>query len=71
MEQLSGCTFLWEVHPASAQNKSLISDTGIYSSQPCHTLFLRKLVTGYDDIMRIFKKRYPMVRIVHVLSLTV
>ena len=24
---ISGCTVLWEVHPASAQNKSLISDT--------------------------------------------
>ena len=23
----TGCTVLWEVHPASAQNKSLISDT--------------------------------------------
>ena len=22
-----GCTVLWKVHPASAQNKSLISDT--------------------------------------------
>ena len=26
---ISGCTVLWEVHPASAQNKSLISDTVI------------------------------------------
>ena len=26
--EISGCTVLWEVHPASAQNKSLISDTG-------------------------------------------
>ena len=25
---ISGCTVLWEVHPTSAQNKSLISDTG-------------------------------------------
>ena len=24
---ISGCTVLWEVHPASAQYKSLISDT--------------------------------------------
>ena len=24
---ISGCTVLWEVHPASAQIKSLISDT--------------------------------------------
>ena len=24
---ISGCTVLWEVHPASAQKKSLISDT--------------------------------------------
>ena len=24
---ISGCTVLWKVHPASAQNKSLISDT--------------------------------------------
>ena len=24
---ISGCTVLWEVHPASAQNNSLISDT--------------------------------------------
>ena len=24
---ISGCTVLWEVHPASAQNKGLISDT--------------------------------------------
>ena len=24
---ITGCTVLWEVHPASAQNKSLISDT--------------------------------------------
>ena len=24
---ISGCTVLWEVHPASAHNKSLISDT--------------------------------------------
>ena len=24
---ISVCTVLWEVHPASAQNKSLISDT--------------------------------------------
>ena len=24
---ISGCTVLWEVHPASAQDKSLISDT--------------------------------------------
>ena len=26
---ISGCTVLWEVHPASAQNKSLISDTAL------------------------------------------
>ena len=26
---ISGCTVLWEVHPASAQNKSLISDIRI------------------------------------------
>ena len=26
---ISGCIVLWEVHPASAQNKSLISDTVI------------------------------------------
>ena len=26
---ISGCTVLGEVHPASAQNKSLISDTAI------------------------------------------
>ena len=26
---ISGCTVLWEVHPASAQNNSLISDTAI------------------------------------------
>ena len=26
---ISGCTVLGEVHPLSAQNKSLISDTGI------------------------------------------
>ena len=26
---ISGCTVLWEVHPASAQNKSLISDTDL------------------------------------------
>ena len=26
-EAISGCTVLWEVHPASAQNKSLISGT--------------------------------------------
>ena len=26
---ISRCTVLWEVHPASAQNKSLISDTGL------------------------------------------
>ena len=25
---ISRCTALWEVHPASAQNKGLISDTG-------------------------------------------
>ena len=24
---ISGCTVFWEVHPVSAQNKSLISDT--------------------------------------------
>ena len=30
---ISGCTVLWEVHPASAQNKSLISDTG-FNAQP-------------------------------------
>ena len=24
---ISGCTVLWEVHPVSAQNKSLISNT--------------------------------------------
>ena len=27
---ISGCTVLWEVHPASAQNKSLISDTDMH-----------------------------------------
>ena len=27
---ISGCTVLWEVHPASAQTKSLISDTALY-----------------------------------------
>ena len=26
---IPGCTVLWEVHPASAQNKSLISDTNV------------------------------------------
>ena len=26
---ISGCTVLWEAHPASAQNQSLISDTAI------------------------------------------
>ena len=25
---ISGCTVIWEVHPVSAQTKSLISDTG-------------------------------------------
>ena len=29
--EISGCTVLWEVHPASAQNKSLISDTDMYT----------------------------------------
>ena len=28
---ISGCTVLGEVHPVSAQNKSLISDTAGYS----------------------------------------
>ena len=28
---ISGCAVLWEVHPASAQTKSLISDTGFVS----------------------------------------
>ena len=27
LSAISGCTVIWEVHPASAQNKSLISDT--------------------------------------------
>ena len=27
--EISGCTVLGKVHPVSAQNKSLISDTGI------------------------------------------
>ena len=27
---ISGCTVLWEVHSQGAQNKSLISDTGLY-----------------------------------------
>ena len=27
---ISGCTVLWEVHPASAQTKSLISDTATH-----------------------------------------
>ena len=31
---ISGCTVLWEVHPASAQNKSLISDTVSISTEP-------------------------------------
>ena len=26
---ISGCTVLWDVHPASAQDKSLISDTDV------------------------------------------
>ena len=29
MEQFPGCTVLWEMHPAGAQNKSLISDTDL------------------------------------------
>ena len=31
---ISACTVLWEVHPASAHNKSLISGTG----WPCKNL---------------------------------
>ena len=31
MEQFPGAQFYGEVHPASAQNKSLISDTGLYA----------------------------------------
>ena len=31
--EISGCTILLEVHPASAQNKSLISDT--VWGEPC------------------------------------
>ena len=27
MEQFPGAQFFWEVHPVSAQNKNLISDT--------------------------------------------
>ena len=26
---ISGCIVLWKVHPASAQNERLISDTGV------------------------------------------
>ena len=33
---ISGCTVLWEVHPASAQNKSLISDTLSVSEKVDH-----------------------------------
>ena len=32
--EISWCTDLWEVHPASAQNKSLISDTVSISTEP-------------------------------------
>ena len=39
---ISGCTVLWEVHPASAQTKSLISDTG--GSSTC--TLLSKISTG-------------------------
>ena len=38
---ISGCKVLWEVHPASAQNKSFISDTvAITTLKP---IFHRKL----------------------------
>ena len=36
---ISGCTVLWEVHPVSAQNKSLISDTDPWPT--FHHLLLR------------------------------
>ena len=35
---ISGCTVLWEVHPASAQNKSLISDTALITICEQHPL---------------------------------
>ena len=31
---ISGCTVLGKVHPVSAQNKSLISDTGVHLLLP-------------------------------------
>ena len=36
--EISGCTVLLEVHPASAQNKSLISDTGFSSALFCFVI---------------------------------
>ena len=38
---ISGCTVLWEVHPASAQNKSLISDTASMFAAKISNFFLK------------------------------
>ena len=52
---ISGCTVLWEVHPTSAQNKSLISDTMI-----CYEGLGRILkYTGelFTDIIKKYRKK--------------
>ena len=47
---ISGCTGLWEVHPASAQNKSLILDTDLWSSS---SLFLLQSSRKIEEIENI------------------
>ena len=47
---ISGCTVLGEVHPVSAQNKSLISDTGVHISS---TTLYRRLQCIFDNCLGI------------------
>ena len=57
---ISGCTVLWEVHPASAQIQSLISDTvlGLYidfghlpqiaeAGEPLHPFFSMQIIISF------------------------
>ena len=43
---ISGCTVLWEVHPASAQNKSLISDTDFGKSNGVLGHFTQRIIVA-------------------------
>ena len=48
---ISGCTVLGEVHPVSAQHKSLISDT-VYGYGPFYVSLHKKVLKGHTTNLK-------------------